>query len=58
MFMSCLSSQILGILNALGAEQEREIAEMAQADFLAFEELLSHAIHGDVEDGERCLREE
>ena len=48
---SCCSPHILGILNALGAEQEREVTEIAQTDFLAFEELLSHAIHGDVEDG-------
>ena len=48
---TCYSPHTIGILNALGAEQEREITEIAEADFLAFEELLSHAIHGDVEDG-------
>jgi len=54
---SCCSPHTIGILNALGAEQEREITEIAQTDFLAFEELLSHAIHGDVEDGrDVCAR--
>ena len=54
---SCCSPHTIGILNALGAEQEREITEIAEADFLAFEELLSHAIHGDVEDGrDVCAR--
>jgi len=27
------------------------VVSIAEADFLAFEELLSHAIHGHVEDG-------
>ena len=54
---SCCSPHTIGILNALGAEQEREITEIAQTDFLAFEELLSHAIHGHVEDGrDVCAR--
>ena len=54
---SCYSPHIIGILNALGAEQEREVTEIAQTDFLAFEELLTHAIHGDVEDGrDVCAR--
>ena len=54
---SCCSPHTIGILNALGAEQEREITEIAQTDFLAFEELLSHAIYGDVEDGrDVCAR--
>ena len=54
---SCYSPHIIGILNALGAEQEREVTEIAQTDFLAFEELLSHAIHGHVEDGrDVCAR--
>ena len=54
---SCCSPHTIGILNALGAEQEREITEIAEADFLAFEELLSHAIHGHVEDGrDVCAR--
>ena len=54
---SCCSPHTIGILNALGAEQEREITEIAQTDFLAFEELLSHAIHGHVENGrDVCAR--
>ena len=54
---SCYSPHTIGILNALGAEQEREVTEIAQMDFLAFEELLSHAIYGDVEDGrDVCAR--
>ena len=39
------------ILCALGWENDGEITEIAEADFLAFEELLSHAIHGHVENG-------
>ena len=35
----------------------RNLTEIAQTDFLAFEELLSHAIHGHVEDGrDVCAR--
>ena len=35
----------------------RNLTEIAQTDFLAFEELLSYAIHGHVEDGgDVCAR--
>ena len=46
-----LSGELVCILSALGCEEDGEITEIAQTDFLAFEELLSHAIYGDVEDG-------
>ena len=36
---------------ALGAEQEREVAQIAQTDLLALEQHLSHAVHCHVEDG-------
>ena len=39
------------ILCALGLENDGEITEIAEANLLTFEELLSHAIHGHVEDG-------
>ena len=34
-----------------GAEQEREVAQVAQSDLLALEQHLSHAVHSHVEDG-------
>ena len=46
-----LRRKLVGSLCALGAEQEREIAQIAQTNLLALEQHLSHAIHCHVEDG-------
>ena len=46
-----LRRKLVGRLCALGAEQEREITQVAQANLLAFEQHLSHAVHCHVEDG-------
>ena len=46
-----LRRKLVGSLCALGAKQEREITQVAQADFLALEQHLSHAVHCHVEDG-------
>ena len=43
--------KLVGSLSALGAEQERKVAQVAQSDLLAFEQRLSHAVHCHVEDG-------
>ena len=46
-----LRRKLVGSLCALGAEQEREITQVAQTDLLALEQHLSHAVHCHVEDG-------
>ena len=46
-----LRRKLVGSLCALGAEQEREITQVAQTNLLAFEQHLSHAVHCHVEDG-------
>ena len=46
-----LRRKLVGRLCALGAEQEREIAQIAQTNLLALEQHLSHAVHCHVEDG-------
>ena len=46
-----LRRKLVGSLCALGAEQDREVAQVAQSDLLAFEQHLSHAVHCHVEDG-------
>ena len=46
-----LRRKLVDSLCALGAEQEREIAQIAQTNLLAFEQHLSHAVHCHVEDG-------
>ena len=49
--VNVLRRKLVGSLCALGAEQEREVAQVAQSDLLAFEQHLSHAVHCHVEDG-------
>ena len=46
-----LRRKLVGSLCTLGAEQEREIAQIAQTNLLALEQHLSHAVHCHVEDG-------
>ena len=46
-----LRSKLVGSLCALGAEQEREVTQVAQTNLLTLEQHLSHAIHCHVEDG-------
>ena len=46
-----LRRKLVGSLCALRAEQEREIAQIAQTNLLALEQHLSHAVHCHVEDG-------
>ena len=46
-----LRRKLVGSLCALGAEQEREVTQIAQTNLLAFEQHLSHAVHCHVEDG-------
>ena len=42
---------LVGSLCALGAEQEREVTQVAQSDLLALEQHLSYAVHCHLEDG-------
>ena len=49
--VNVLRRKLVGSLCALGAEQEREVAQITQSDLLAFEQHLSHAVHCHVEDG-------
>ena len=49
--VNVLRRKLVGSLCALGAEQEREITQIAQTNLLAFEQHLSHAVHCHVEDG-------
>ena len=49
--VNVLRRKLVGSLCALGAEQEREITQVAQTNLLAFEQHLSHAVHCHVEDG-------
>ena len=46
-----LRRKLVGSLCTLGGEQDREVAQVAQSDLLAFEQHLSHAVHCHVEDG-------
>ena len=45
-----LRGELVCILGTLRGEKEREITEVAQTDFLALEQHLTHAVYGDVED--------
>ena len=45
-----LRGELVSILSTLRGEKEREITEVAQTDFLALEQHLTHAVYGDVED--------
>ena len=46
-----LRRKLVGRLCALGAEQKRKVTQVAQANLLALEQHLSHAVHCHVEDG-------
>ena len=39
------------VQGSVRGEKEREITEVAQTDFLALEQHLTHAVYGNVEDG-------
>ena len=49
--VNVLRRKIVGSLCALGAEQEREVTQVAQTNLLALKQHLSHAIYSHVEDG-------
>ena len=49
--LDVLRAELLRRLRALAAEREGEVAELAEADFLALQQLLAHAIYCHVEDG-------
>ena len=46
-----LCRELVGLFHALARQRDIEIAQVAKADFLALEQLLTHAVYGEVEDG-------